>query len=309
MFRSLLHAVSAVLPVLAAAPAWAHISLDRPEAAANSVHQAALRVGHGCGGASATTKLHVVLPEGTRDARPMVKPGWRISTLRRPLSPPVPDGHGSQITDTVGEITWEGGAVPDDQFDEFVLRFRTPSRPGETVWLPVTQFCEGGRSVAWTEIPAAGADAHALAHPAASLRLAAAGQAEGLRVEHGWSRPALAGGTGGGFLTVRNTGTAPDRLLSAASPAAARVEIHASTLQDGVMRMRPQDDVPVPAGSEVALRPGGLHLMLLELRQPLRAGDRVPVTLRFERAGEVRTELTVRAPGDGEPRPDAAHRH
>ncbi len=311
MFKKVLRATLAVVPTLLAAdPSRAHVSLDSPEGTAGSPYRAALRVSHGCEGDSATTTLRVVLPEGARDARPMAKPGWRISTTRRPLPAPVPDGHGGTVADAVGEVLWEGGPLPGDQFDEFVVRFRTPDRPGETVWLPATQLCEGGRSVAWTEIPADGADARTLRRPAAALRLAAApGAAAPVRAERAWSRPALAGGTGAGFLTLRNDGAAPDRLLGASSPLANRVELHSSSTEDGVMRMRPLDNVPVPAGGEATLRPGGTHLMLLDLRQPLRAGDRVPLLLRFERAGEVAAELTVRAPGAGEPAAETAHRH
>ncbi|WP_376088494.1 copper chaperone PCu(A)C [Roseomonas sp. CCTCC AB2023176] len=111
-----------------------------------------------------------------------------------------------------------------------------------------------------------------------------------------WSRPALQGGTAAGFMTLRSTGAA-DRLLSATTPAARLAELHSMTMDGGVMRMRPVEGIAVPAGGTVTLAPGGLHLMLIGLAAPLRAGDRVPVTLTFERAGNVQVELTVEAPG------------
>lgn len=116
-------------------------------------------------------------------------------------------------------------------------------------------------------------------------------------IDRPWSRAAGANATGGGFLTIRNTGTAPDRLLSASSPVARRVELHSMTMDGAVMRMRAVETIPVPANGTVQLAPGGLHIMLIGLTQPLVQGGRAPLTLRFERAGEVQVELTVEAAG------------
>ncbi|MBR0645526.1 copper chaperone PCu(A)C [Plastoroseomonas hellenica] len=118
-----------------------------------------------------------------------------------------------------------------------------------------------------------------------------------LVIERPWSRAAGANATGGGFLTIRNTGAAPDRLLSASSPIARRVELHTMSMDGGVMRMRPVETIPVPAGGTVQLAPGGLHIMMIGLTQPLVQGGRAPLTLRFERGGEVQVELVVEAAG------------
>lgn len=119
-----------------------------------------------------------------------------------------------------------------------------------------------------------------------------------LRIGHPWTRAtAAAGSAGGGFLTVRNTGTAPDRLLRAESPAATTVELHTHINDNGVMRMRPVPDIPIPAGAEVTLAPGGLHVMLMGTRQKFERGARIPLTLVFERAGRIEVELAVEAAG------------
>ena len=118
-----------------------------------------------------------------------------------------------------------------------------------------------------------------------------------IAISHPWSRAASANANGAGFMTLRNTGAQADRLLSAASPAARVVELHTHVREGDVMRMRPVVDIPVPAGETVELRPGGLHVMLIGLTGPLQQGSRVPLTLRFERAGEVQVELTVEAAG------------
>lgn len=119
----------------------------------------------------------------------------------------------------------------------------------------------------------------------------------GITIGAPWTRAAGANANGAGFMTLRNGGPEPDRLISAASPAARVVELHTHIREGDVMRMRPVQDIPVPAGQAVELRPGGLHIMLIGLTAPLQVGSRVPLTLRFERAGEVRVELAVQAAG------------
>lgn len=117
-----------------------------------------------------------------------------------------------------------------------------------------------------------------------------------LAIGHPWTR-ATNGRVGGGFLSIRNHGGAPDALLRARSPAARVTELHTMTMTDGVMRMRPVPRIELPPGATVTLRPGGLHLMLIDLAAPLRQGGTVPVTLDFARAGSITVELLIEAPG------------
>ena len=115
-----------------------------------------------------------------------------------------------------------------------------------------------------------------------------------LEIEKPWARATAPGASvGGGYLVIRNKGAAGDRLLGVTSPASARVEMHEMAMEKDVMRMREVKGVDVPAKKSVEFRPGGFHLMLMELKAPLRQGDKVQVTLRFEKAGEVKTELVV----------------
>lgn len=114
--------------------------------------------------------------------------------------------------------------------------------------------------------------------------------------EEAWVRlPPPAAPTAAAYLVLRNRAGRPDRLLGAASPAAERVEVHEMSMAGGVMRMRAVPALTIGGGEEIALAPGGLHLMLIGVRRPLRAGQRVPLTLRFERDGEQRVEAVVRA--------------
>ena len=132
-----------------------------------------------------------------------------------------------------------------------------------------------------------------LALPAAAQEV----RAGDLVITQGWSRAAGAGGTGAGYLSISNRGTTADRLLSASSPAARAAELHPHMREGDVMRMRPMPAIDIPPGGTVTLQPGGQHLMLLGLSAPLRQGETVPVTLRFERAGEVRVNLAIQAAG------------
>lgn len=170
-----------ILPLfalLAAVPAAAHVTVEPTTAQANAYTRVAFRVPHGCG-TQATTRLTVTLPEGTVQARPMPKAGWRITITRRALETPVSDGHGGQITEGIAQISWEGGPLPNEYYDEFVVMLRTPDRAGETLHLPAVQTCEGGGTAAWTEIPAAGRRVTDYRFPAPTLRLAPARPREG----------------------------------------------------------------------------------------------------------------------------------
>ena len=99
---------------------------------------------------------------------------------------------------------------------------------------------------------------------------------------------------GGAFMTIANDGPSADRLTGATSPIAARVEIHTMSMDGGVMRMRPLGDgLAIPAGGSVSLAPGGFHIMLIGLRQPLAKGKTAPLTLQFARAGKVAVTLMI----------------
>lgn len=99
--------------------------------------------------------------------------------------------------------------------------------------------------------------------------------------------------TAGAYLTVENRGAVADQLVGARSTAAAAVELHAMSMEGGVMRMRAVPRIEIPAGGSVRLAPGGLHLMIVDPKAPLREHERFPVTLTFARAGAIDVELTV----------------
>jgi copper(I)-binding protein len=123
-----------------------------------------------------------------------------------------------------------------------------------------------------------------------------------IRLRHPWARATPPGATvGAGYLEIRNNGKTADRLVGAVSPVAERVELHVTSHEGDVMKMREAPTLEVPARQRFTLRAGGPHLMLVGLKKPLAKGDRVPLTLRFERAGEIQVELEVQAADSRKP--------
>jgi copper(I)-binding protein len=118
-----------------------------------------------------------------------------------------------------------------------------------------------------------------------------------LVIEHPWTRPTPGGvKVGSGYLVIRNRGKRPDRLLSASTPIAGKVEVHQTIAKDGVMMMRQvEGGLALPPGKDVELKPAALHLMFFELKQPLQQGETFPATLVFENAGSVNVEFNVEA--------------
>ncbi|UYP31258.1 copper chaperone PCu(A)C [Pseudomonas sp. Z8(2022)] len=115
-----------------------------------------------------------------------------------------------------------------------------------------------------------------------------------LHVDHPWSRemPPVAP-TAAAYFVVHNKGNEADRLLGASTPAAGKAELHEHVHADGVMKMQQVQDVAIPAGGEVKFEPMGYHVMLFNLKQQARDGERFPLTLTFEKAGSVEVEVAV----------------
>lgn len=303
-------------------PASAHPGLEPREAAVGASMKAVIKIPHGCSG-SATTKVRVLIPEGVIGAKPMVKPGWTVETIRGAYARSYPYYHGAQLTEGVKEIAWTG-KLPDDFFDEFVFQafLHDSLAAGATLNFPTYQECEKG-SHAWIEVPKAGQDAHALAQPAPGLKLLPA-KAKGtasaesttykvgaLVIESPWARATPDGArTGGAYLTITNTGTAPDRLIGGTLPGADSVEVHEMSMADNVMRMRRLDKgLEIKPGAKVELKPGGFHLMFMGLRDGLKEGKPLKGTLVFEKAGTVEVEYRIAPLGARAPAAGGGHSH
>jgi copper(I)-binding protein len=120
-----------------------------------------------------------------------------------------------------------------------------------------------------------------------------------LVITQAWSRATPGGAkVAGGYLTIENKGSAPDRLIGGSADVADKVEVHEMATNNGVMTMRPLDKgLAIEPGKAVKLAPGGYHLMLLDLKSPLKQGDKVSVKLEFEKAGKVKVSFDVQGVG------------
>ncbi|SEA20931.1 copper chaperone PCu(A)C [Rubrimonas cliftonensis] len=308
--------IASPFPLALAPAALAHATLDVTEAAAGAYPRIAARLPHGCGGAPTDT-VEVSLPPALAGARPMPKPGWTLTV--------EPTADGGKL------LRWAGGALEDGHYEEFIFRGKLDAAAGAELPVPIRQRC-GGAEVFWVEVAAPGQTPHDLQHPAPILRVATGAghaghgvqMAQALHGAHGGhgaghsAQGATAGsatqgpitvseayaranptpnGASAAYMTIETTGE-EDRLIAAASPAAARVELHTHLLDDqGVARMREVEAIPLAPGAPAELRPGGLHVMLMGLAAPLEPGGEIAITLSFERAGDVTLTAPVRAVG------------
>jgi copper(I)-binding protein len=129
-----------------------------------------------------------------------------------------------------------------------------------------------------------------------------------IHISQPWSRATPKGAANGaGYMTITNKGSEPDRLNCVSSDASAQCQIHTMSMEDGVMKMRPvEGGLEILPGQTVTLKVGGLHMMLLGLKQPLEAGNSVKATLKFDHAGTVDVEYPIVAIGARAPGTDDA---
>jgi uncharacterized protein YcnI len=295
-------AIAVAALALAPLSAIAHPSFQAREAKVGAPYRAVISIPHGCDG-SATVRVRVVIPEGVIGVKPMLKPGWTITTVRGQYARRYPYYHGQTLTEGVKEVIWSG-RLPDDYFDDFVFSaFLFDTLPGgQKLYFPTYQECEKGE-VQWTQVPRPGEDPHALATPAPGITLLPAAQATAptvykvgaLVIESPWARATPVGAqVAGGYLKITNTGSTPDRLVGGSFPVAGAVEIHEMTTTDGVMKMRQLDlGLEIAPGKAVELKPGGYHLMLMGLREGLKEGQALKGSLVFDKAGPIDVEFRI----------------
>lgn len=150
--------------------AYAHVTLQQQEARIGGSYRATFRVPHGCGNAP-TVKVRVRIPDGVVGVKPMPKSGWQIDLVRGKYDKPYEMYHGS-VTEGVKEVTWSGGKLPDDYYDEFVFAaYLTDDLvPGRMLYFPVVQECESGVH-RWIEIPQGDKSPADYKEPAPGLKL------------------------------------------------------------------------------------------------------------------------------------------
>ncbi len=284
---SSLHILAALAAFSGAGAASAHVTLPPGGAAAGSDYEAAFRVGHACEGAKSTTGVTVRLPKGFTLADAQPRKGWKLALRKEPQG------------DDNGQVSWTpetpDAALPGKERAEFILRGKLTSTPGP-LYFKVLQSCDVG-SVDWAQLPTGGVGAtgEKLASPAARLDVLAPGVAA-VDVRDAWVRPAVPGQSGtGAFMKLSAPSGA--RLVGLSTPVAGVAEVHEMKMEGDVMKMRElPGGLELPARQTVELKPSGLHLMLMDLKQPIPKGATVPLTLRFEDAKGVKSALEVNLP-------------
>ncbi|MEP9375532.1 DUF1775 domain-containing protein [Aquabacter sp. CN5-332] len=306
MSNSILRGALCAAALLSASPAFAHITLEQRQANSGTYYKAVLKVPHGCGDA-ATTGVKVSIPEGVVSVKPQPKPGWTLAMEKGPYAKSYEVMRGGPVKEGVKTISWSGGELPDAYYDEFVFTaYLAPQADVSTLYFPVVQAC-GATAENWTEIPTT--EAPRPAKPAPALKLAAAATAAptvkvgDLVITAPWSRATPGGAkVAGGYVAITNTGTAPDKLVGGSFEQAGRFEVHEMSMKDGVMTMRPvSSGLEIAPGQTVTLAPGGYHMMFMDLKQPLKEGDKVKGTLTFEKAGSASVTFDVRGIGASAP--------
>lgn len=140
------------------------------------------------------------------------------------------------------------------------------------------------------------------------LSLSVSAGSDAVEVSQAWSRATPPGvAVGAAFMQLKNKGHHGDRLVGVSSPVADRVEVHETLMENGVMKMRQRESLSIDAGKSVSLQPGGLHIMLLDLKRPLAANSSIPLHLQFENAGMVMVNVKVGEMGADAPMAHGDH--
>ena len=122
------------------------------------------------------------------------------------------------------------------------------------------------------------------------------GAAPDIQISDAWARETVGGQfTTAAYMTITNNGQSDDRLVAVMAPAPAMAMVHSTSTEYGITRMRPVEAVEVLSGGTALLAPGGTHIMVMRLQAPLKPGDTLPLTLRFEKSGERSIDLPVRS--------------
>ena len=293
---ALFRAIALGIALTGALDVSAHVSLPPGGATQGTDYNAAFRVSHACKNAKTTTGITVRLPPGFNFISAEPRAGWALAS-----------SSGTTPGNSAAEVSWRAdaaaSAVPDSEHAEFVVRGKLPNQPGP-LWFKVLQRCDIGVTD-WAQVPAlgraasgldaagAGAESNGLA--AARLDVLAPGVAP-VDVRDGWVRPAVAGQSGTGAFMKLNAPSGA-RLVGISTPVAGVAQVHEMKMDGDVMKMRAvTGGLALPARQNVVLKPGGYHVMLMDLKRPVVQGATVPMTLRFEDAQGVPSSLELALP-------------
>ena len=171
---------------------------------------------------------------------------------------------------------------------------RLPDQAGP-VWLKVLQTCEVGQTD-WSEVPSAGTSTKGLKTPAALLMIksdsAAVTSPAGITISEAWVRPTVAGQKATGAF-MKLTAKESAKLVGVSSPVAGVAEIHEMKMEKEIMKMAAIPSLNLPSGKTVELKPGGFHVMLMDLKSPIANNSKVPLMLHFQDAKGVKSQMDI----------------
>ncbi len=209
-------------PLIWSAAAGAHVTPQDPEAPSGAYFTTAFKVGHGCDG-SPTTKVELKVADGVTSVTPQPVAGWELSTTMRTLDPPI-ELHGTEITESVDTVVWEGGPLPDGQLQMFWVSMKLPEQePGTALEFPVVQTCEEGET-AWIQSTVEGEEEPESPAPIVTLTEADGGHGtEGAEADEAAVDDTSDGGTSGDDTSGAPTGLVVVALVLGAAGLAAGV--------------------------------------------------------------------------------------
>ncbi len=141
----------------------------------------------------------------------------------------------------------------------------------------------------------------------AALLLTACGAEKGIEIHDAWMRPAEQGENGAVYFVIHNHSSQADELIAVSSDIAAAAEMHESRMSGDIMQMTPVESVPLEAFAEIEFAPGGLHIMLVDLKQDIRLGNEIDVILHFKNSQDINIRVAVRETGVPEDHPSEDH--
>ncbi len=160
----------ALIPLLAGQQAQAHAVINEATAEAGAFSFITLRITHGCG-SSPTTQVRMKIPDGVVRVSPKYLERWSVEKRMKTLDTPYRDEAGNLVTETVDEIIWSGGSLPDGYYGEFQVRALVPDEPGRVLWFKTIQNCDEG-TIRWIEVPTKeGQSPYELKEPSPFIRL------------------------------------------------------------------------------------------------------------------------------------------
>ncbi len=262
--------------IISQSAAFAHVTLATGEARTGTYYKAVFQVPHGCDG-TATQTIRIQIPEGVIGVKPMPKAGWTLSITRGTYAKSY-QSHGKAVTEGPKEIASDG---------QNPHSLKSPA--------PTLRIVADTATVAQAQMDHSKMDHSQMGAAPTGNDTFKVGD---LVVVSPWTRATPGGAKiAGGYLKITNNGKSPDRLVGAATASADRVEIHEMSMTDGVMKMRQlADGLTIKPGETVELKPGGFHMMFMDIKRT------------FEKAGKLEVSFNVNAigaSGAGAP----AHKH